>query len=275
MKSRRTWMLVVSLALIATTVVLAQRRFRGQSFDRGDVPEWTNEPGFEKDTFMFTRVEYDSGYGGWGRGGGGWRTDWPDADLNFSYRLQQLTAMKVDPKGKYLRLTDPELFSQPFIYIAEPGRLEFDQEEVKALRRYLLSGGFLMVDDFWGEAEYQNFYDEIKRVFPDREPQELPLDHPIFHCVFDLKEKPQIPNYRTGEESQYPPHITWERPDARTPHYRAILDDKGRMMVIICHNTDLADGWEREGEYEYYFREFSEKKAYPLGINIVFYAMTH
>ena len=275
MNSRRTWLLVVSLALVATTAVLAQRRFRGPVADRGEVPEWTNEPGFEKDTFVFTRVQYDSGYGrGWGRGGGGWATDYRDADLNFSFRLQQLTAMKVDPEGRYLRLTDADLFSQPFIYIAEPGRLEFNEDEVKALRRYLLNGGFLMVDDFWGEAEYQNFYDEIKRVFPDREPQELPLEHPIFHCVFDLKEKPQIPNYRTGEDSKET-GITWERWDARTPHYRGIFDDKGRMMVIICHNTDLADGWEREGEYEYYFREFSEKKAYPLGINIVFYAMTH
>lgn len=276
MNSRRKWMFVVALVAIAATVVLAQRRgSRGPSTDRGEVPEWSNEPGFEKDAFVFTRVQYDSGYGrGWGRGGGGWATDYRDADLNFSFRLQQLTAMKVDPEGKVLRLTDQDLSSHPFLYMSEPGRLEFGDAEVKALRRYLLSGGFLMVDDFWGEDEYQNFYDEIKRVFPDREPQELPLDHPIFHCVFDLKEKPQIPNFRTGEESQYT-GITWERNDARTPHYRAIFDDKGRMMVIICHNTDLGDGWEREGVYEYYFREFSEKKAYPLGINIVFYAMTH
>jgi len=275
MNSQSKWMLLMTLAVIATTVVVAQRRgFRGVSTDRGEVPEWANEPGFEKDTFVFTRVEYDSGYGrGWGRGGG-WATDYRDADLNFSFRLQQLTAMKVDPEGKVLRLTDPELPSHPFIYLAEPGRLEFHDDEVKALRRYLLSGGFLMVDDFWGEAEYENFYEQIKRVFPDREPQELPLEHPIFHCVFDLKEKPQIPNFRTGEESQYT-GVTWERPDARTPHYRAIFDDKQRMMVIICHNTDNGDGWEREGEYEYYFREFSEKKAYPLGINIVFYAMSH
>ena len=90
-----------------------------------------------------------------------------------------------------------------------------------------------------------------------------------------MKEKPQIPNFETGEASQVNGGITWERYDAKTPHYRAIFDDKGRMMVIICHNTDNGDGWEREGVYEYYFREFSEKKAYPLGINIVFYAMTH
>jgi len=279
MNSRRKWMIVVSLCAITATVVLAQRRggFRGFSGGRGEVPEWSNEPGFEKDVFTFTRVQYDSGYGrGWGRGGGGgWRTDYRDADLNFSFRLQQLTSLKVDPEGKVLRITDPELFDHPFIYIVEPGRLEFSEEEVKTLRRYLLSGGFLMVDDFWGEAEYANLYDEMKRVFPEREPQELPLEHPIFHCVFDLHEKPQIPNFQTGEESQYNGGITWERSDAKVPHYRALFDDKDRMMVIICHNTDNGDGWEREGEYEYYFREFSEKKAYPLGINIVFYAMTH
>jgi len=268
--------ITIALIAITATVVLAQRgRFRGPSSDRGDVPEWSNEPGFEKDTFVFTRVQYDSGGRGrgWGRGGGDWATDYRDADLNFSYRLQQLTAMKVDPEGKVLRLTDLDLFNHPFLYMTETGGLRFDDDEVKALRRYLLSGGFLMVDDFWGEAQYQNFYDEIKRVFPEREPQELPLEHPIFHCVFDLKEKPQVPNFRTGEESQYT-GVTWEG-DGRTPHYRGIFDDKGRMMVIICHNTDLGDGWEREGVYEYYFREFSEKKAYPLGINIVFYAMTH
>jgi Domain of unknown function (DUF4159) len=280
MNSRRKWLVVFSLVALAASVVLAQRRggFRGPSSSRGEVPEWSNEPGFEKDVFTFVRIQYDSGYDGrgWGRGGGGgWRTDYRDADLNFSFRLQQLTSLKVDPEGKILRLTDPDLFNYPVIYIVEPGRLEFSDEEVKTLQRYLLSGGFLMVDDFWGEAEYENFYEEIKRVFPGREPQELPLEHPIFHCVFDLKEKPQIPNFQTGEESQYNGGITWERSDARTPHYRAIFDDKGRMMVIICHNTDNGDGWEREGEYEYYFREFSEKKAYPLGINIVFYAMTH
>lgn len=279
MNSRRKWMIVFALFAITATVVLAQRR-GGFRQPRGDerygIPQWTNERGFEKDVFTFARIQYDSGYGGrgWGRGGGGWSVDYRDADLNFSFRLQQLTALKVDPEGKVVRLTDPDLFNHPFIYIVEPGALEFSDEEVTTLRRYLLSGGFLMVDDFWGEAEWLNLYDEMKRVFPNREPEELKLDHPIFHCVFDLKEKPQIPNFRTGEESQYT-GITWERSDARTPHYRAIFDDKGRMMVIICHNTDLGDGWEQEGVYEYYFREFSEKKAYPLGINIVFYAMTH
>jgi hypothetical protein len=282
MKLRSKLTIVVLLIAVTATVVIAQRRFRQFSDDREGLPVWNNEPGFEKDVFTFVRIQYDSGGGrgrgrGWGWGGGGWTVDYRDADLNFSFRLQQLTSLKVDPldEPRHLRLTDPNLFNYPFIYIVEPGALEFSEEEVKTLRRYLLNGGFLMVDDFWGEGEYQNLYEEMKRVFPDREPQELALDHAIFHCVFDLKEKPQIPNYRLGEESQYNGGITWERWDAREPHYRAIFDDKGRMMVIICHNTDLGDGWEREGEYEYYFREFSEKKAYPLGINIVFYAMTH
>ena len=142
-----------------------------------------------------------------------------------------------------------------------------------ALRRYLLNGGFLMVDDFWGDEEWDNFYDEIKRVFPHREPEEVSLNHEIFHCVYDLKEKPQIPsiNHAWGGRDF---GRTWERYDAETPHYKAIFDDNDRMMVIICHNTDLGDGWEREGEDPWYFREFSEKSAYPLGINIVMYAMT-
>jgi len=171
-------------------------------------------------------------------------------------------------------LTDPELFNYPFIYIVEPGRLVFSEEEVECLRRYLLNGGFLMVDDFWGQAEWDNFYYEIKRVFPDREPVEVGLSHQIFHAVFDLKERPQIPNIDLALRGRSY-GITWEREDAQQVHYKAIYDKNGRMMAFICHNTDLGDGWEREGENEWYFHEFSEKKAYPLGINIVFYAMTH
>ncbi len=262
---------------------LEAQRFRGERRapdPRGGAPVWKVNPQFKHDVFTFVRIQYDSGgrlswRGGWDK----WAIDYPDADLNLSNRLQQLTSMQVDPEGRVLRLTDPALFDYPFIYMVEPGDLMLSEEEVQALRRYLLSGGFLMVDDFWGEAEYANFYREIKRVLPNREPRELPIEHPIFHCVFDLKEKPQIPNVGLGTQSRWPGHpnygITWEREDARDPHYQAISDDQDRIMVLICHNTDLGDGWEREGENEIYFREFSEKSAYPLGINIIFYAMTH
>lgn len=280
---------VLLLVAVAATVALAQQRGGRRYFrppdSSGSLPEWTNDPEFEKDVFTFARIEYTSGYGrggGWGGGGSGrWATDAPDADVNFGFRLQQLTSLKVYPKEKHFDLSSPELSNHPFIYIVEPGSLEFSEAEVKNLRRYLLSGGFLMVDDFWGEREWQNLYEQMKRVFPEpsREPRELPLSHEIFHCVFDLKEKPQIPNVGLGTESLdgSSPYfgVTWERPDAREVHYKGIFDDKGRMMVLICHNTDLGDGWEREGDNEGYFREFSEKRAYPLGINIVFYAMTH
>jgi hypothetical protein len=277
---KKTILVILSVAVavaLLSGVGLGQRRRRGYYgeglYERRGVPQWRNDPEFAKDVFTFVRIQYTSYYGGW-RGGGGWRTDWPASDLNFSFRLQQLTSMKVNPEAKYLTLTDPQLFDYPFIYIVEPGALFFSDEEVKALRHYLDNGGFLMVDDFWGEEEWYNFYTEIRRVFPDRQPQELPLDHPIFHCVYDLKRKPQIPSIDYAWAGRYTGR-TWERWDAQTPHYKAIFDDHGRMMVIICHNTDLGDGWEREGEDPWYFHEFSEKYAYPLGINIVVYAMTH
>ena len=261
---------------------------------RNGIPDWEVDNEFNQDVFTFVRIRYSSGYGGrtsgyGGRGGrfggpgsggfgggmrggsgGSWRTDYPDSDLNFSYRLHQLTSMEVNPDGLVLELTDPELFNYPFIYILEPGSLVFSEEEVKALRSYLLNGGFLMIDDFWGRAEWYNIYYEIKRVFPEKEPIPLTLEHPIFHCVFELKEMPQIPSIDFALRGE-----TTERSDAPRAIYYGIYDDKGRMMVIICRDTDLGDGWEREGENEWYFHEFSEKKAYPLGINIVFYAMTH
>lgn len=270
---------VLLLLGIGLTIAYAQRRQR-DSYRHAVAPgseeelTWTVDSKFKHDVFTFARIRYESVYRGWRGGGGGWATDAPDSDLNFSWRLQQVTALKVEPKPVDLELTDPELFDYPWIYIVEPGSLLFHDDEVPILRKYLLNGGFLMVDDFWGEDEWENFREQIKRVFPERDPVEVRIDHPIFNCVFPIEEKPQVPNIYTGARSEYT-GITWERPDAQVPHYRAIFDDKGRIMVFICHNTDNGDGWEREGESAYYFREFSEKKAYPLGINIVFYSMTH
>jgi hypothetical protein len=246
---------------------------------------WENEAGFQDDVFTFVRVRYGSGWGGRRRWrGGGWATDYPDSDYNFSFRLQQLTSFKVNPNPIILELTDDNLFDYPFIYMIEPGALVFTEEEVTALRKYLLNGGFLMVDDFWGDYQYQNFYEQIKRVFPERErePQELPITHEIFQCVYRLKEKPQVPSINVAEWGREE-GITWEPRhggDCRTVHFQGIFDgagdiDNDRMMAIICHNTDLGDGWEREGESEWYFHEFAENKSYPMGINIVTYAMTH
>jgi len=266
---------IVGICVAALLVQVCVAQFRNGRFsrnrgrrsmtitDRHGVPDWEVDPGFKKDVFTFVRVRYSS-YNHWNK----WAIDYPDSDLNFSYRLQQLTSMKTDPNGLILELTDPALQDYPFLYMIEPGDLQFSEAEVKALRQYCMNGGFLMVDDFWGDYEYQNFYREIKRVFPEREPTEIPIEHNIFHCVYDMKEKPQVPSIgwaRSGRVSE----------SGDPAYYKGIFDDNNRMMVIICHNTDLGDGWEREGENERYFHEFSEKLAYPMGINIVFYAMTH
>lgn len=269
---------LVVIGVVLTSIALAQdyqRRFGGRrSYDqRKGVPLWEKSQDFSDDVFTFVRIAYDSHNGRYGWRGGGrskWRTDYPDADLNLSFRLKQLTSLEVDPNGKIMRLTDESLFDYPFIYIIEPGHLIFSEEEVAALRKYLDKGGFLMVDDFWGEDEWANFHREIKRVYPDREPEDVPLDHEIFHIVYDLKERPQIPSvhaYLNGYRT--------ERYDAEFANYRAIYDDNERMVAFICHNTDLGDGWEREGVDKGYFETYSEPFAYPLGINIVTYAMTH
>lgn len=271
--SRKRTVLLLICGLLLTTAVFAQFRGRqpNRTAERSPHLQWEVEPKFAPDSFTFARIKYTSRTG---RRSQTWDTDYPDSDWNFSYRLHQVTAMNVHPDGDVIELSDPKLFSYPFIFMSGVGGLMLSDDEVKILRQYLNSGGFLMVDDFWGEAEWASFYGEMKKVFPQREPEELPPEHLIFHIVFDLKEKPQIPNvyhamrYRdTG--------ITWEREDAKVPHYRAIKDDKGNIMVMICHNTDLGDGWEEEGTDPYYFITFSEPRAYPLGINILFYAMTH
>ncbi len=242
------------------------REFNAIGFDRSGVPDWETDPAFPEDVFTFVRLRYNSDRG-WSR----WATDYPDSDLNLSFRLQQLTSLKVNPDPIILDLADPRLFDFPMIYIVEPGGgLGLTDDDVSTLRRYIGNGGFVFVDDFWGEAEWDGFFRDISRVFPDREPVELPLEHPIFHIVYDLERKPQIPSIQWLYSGQ-----TYERFDAQTPHYRAYFDDDGGLQMIICHNTDLGDGWEREGIDERYFHEFSEKWAYPLGINILFYAMTH
>ena len=290
-------LLILSLAFSA---VLAQR-YGGRGFGRGryhdyesarnarEIPQdhdptpiWTNAPGFERDVFTFVRIKRaGGGYGGYGYGGydrgAPWHTDTPDSDLNLSWRLQQMTSLKVDPDGIFLRLTDKELADYPMIYMVEPGSLTVTDPEVDALRKYLLNGGFLFLDDFWGEVQWANVERVMKQVFPNREFVELPLTNQLYHCVFDIKSKGQVPNVGTGTDSQYT-GVTWEYhngEECKEVHHRVIYDDKGRIMVFAAHNTDNGDGWEWEGNNHYYFENFSEKIAYPLAVNIIFYVMTH
>ncbi len=266
------------------------------------IPNWTNAPEFEKDVFTFTRIIYKwtsadagGGFGGGGRRGGRggantpgmlrWVNDYPDADLNLSFRLQQMTSLKVNPDGRVLKLTNPDLRNYPFIYMVKPMGLEFSDQDVTILRKYLLNGGVLMADDFWGDSQWENFAAQIKRVLPERGWTDLPLSHPIFHCVFDIKLKemnklqvPSIHFWGRGGASDSGQYGGWNaRRDDGSPdmHVRALLDDKGRIMVIATHNTDNGDGWEREGEEHEYFQTFSEQRAYPIAINIIFYVLTH
>jgi len=270
--------------LLVAGVAVAQWRWRGSRYEdlstpreimqhAGETPVWTNTPGFDKDTLTFVRIKRDRAYDS---SGGAWSTDTPDSDLNLSYRLQQMTSMKVNPDGLFLRLTDKRLADYPFIYMVEPGSLLLSDREAKVLREYLLNGGFLWLDDFWGEEEWDGMASQLRKVFPRREFVELPLTNQLYHCVFNITSKGQVPNVDLGTRSQFDPqHVTWERWDAKVVHHRAIFDDKGRIMVFATHNTDNGDGWEWEGDNLYYFREFSEKTSYPLAINVLYYIMTH
>src|SRR6266568_4206513 len=181
-----------------------------------DTANWTNTPGFEKDVLTFVRIIYRRGQYKSGSPWG-WITDFPDSDLNLSFRLQQVTSLKVDPDARVLRLIDPALFDYPWIYMVEPGGLALKDEEIPVLRKYLLNGGVLMADDFWGQKQWDNFERNIKKVLPEREFAELPMDHALFHCVFDLKgpkNKLQTPNIQQGIRSLQPGSrdygVTWE-----------------------------------------------------------------
>ncbi len=242
---------------------------------RSDYQEWVNEPAFSKDVFTFVRIEYRSA-GGRGGSFGGWKNDYPDCDWNFSIRLRQLTSMKVDPNGRTLRLTEPELFDFPFIFMTNMGSMELDSEEQKALRDYLLRGGFLMADDFWAAAEWKHIREVMRQVLPNREPVELSLSHEIFHMVYDLAKLPQVPSIRAWRVGMT--YENWHGPFENgdtSPHFWGYFDDQQRLAALFCHNNDVADGWEREGEEIEYFQTYSQKCSYPFGINIVTYAMTH
>jgi hypothetical protein len=284
----RAFSTVILLAFIAiASDGLAQRRWSGGEASVARPAAEVAPSGL----FTFCRIQYDSGDQGGRRGRGrwgGWRTDYPESDLNFSLRLSQLTTLDVartsDGGFEHVvaRLDDPALFDYPFAYMLEVGNMTLSEKERVGLREYLLRGGFLLVDDFWGDYGWENWQYEIERVLPPEEyPMvDIPLDHELFHIVFNIDEVPQVPgisNYWMWEQTGQ----TYEGNPGRYVRYgsaariRGIYDAKGRLMVVVLHNTDLGDGWEREGENYGYFKEFSAKKAYPMGINIVVYAMTH
>ncbi len=245
-----------------------------------DLPTWKNTPAFSQDTFTFARILFHNQPGARRLG---WWVDYPDADINFSFRLQQFTSIKVDPNCRVIRLTDPDLDRYPFIYMEHVEGVQLTLQETRALHAYLLTGGALMVNDTWGDAAAEHFMEQMKLVLPERQPVELTMDHPIFHCIFNLTgpmNKLQVPTMQFLNYD-YDPNDPESKPTRprdygwEDVHIRAWLDDKQRLMVLFINNSDVSDGWEREGENESYFHLFSEKIAYPLGINIIYYMMTH
>jgi hypothetical protein len=246
--------------------------FRGRT-DRSAYPNWKNDPAFPHDVFTFVRIRYDSG--GSFRRGRNWDNDYPDCDWNFSFRLHELTSLNVDPDGRVLRLSEPELFDYPFVYMSNVGNMQLSDNEVESLGRYLIQGGFLMADDFWAPAAWRHVSEQMKRVFPDRQPVELSADHEIFHIVYELQGTPQVPSIRAWMRGDAFEYWHGDPEGDEGPHFQGYFDDDGRLMALFCHNNDIGDGWEREGENADYFRDYSERVSYPLGINIITYAMTH
>lgn len=210
----------------------------------------------------------------------GWDTDYPGADINFSVRLAELTKTRVskpasggEPDYVVVRLTDEALFQCPFVIMEDAGTAIFKDQEVVRLREYLLKGGFVFVSDYWGPQARDQFDREIGRVLPrDTYPIiDLPMDHPIFHTQFEVARVPQMSSIqswrRTGGGST-------ERGVTAPAEARGIADEHGRLMVVMMHNTDIPDGWEREGEEHEYFLRFSPD-AYAVGIDVLLYDLTH
>ena len=225
--------------------------------------------------FQFCRVVFRND----GKGdGAGWSVDWPRADENLSIRLSELTRIPVSmdadkqPKHLLVRLTDPELLRCPFVMMTEPGGAFFDDQEAAGLRNYLLKGGFLWADDFWGEYAWAWWEGQLRKVLPAAGYPivDVPLDHAIFHEMMRVASIPQIPSIGFWQGRR----ATSERgQDSDVPHVRAI-NDRGRIMVLMTHNTDFGDSYEREADDPEYFQKFSVP-GYAFGVNVLLYAMAH
>jgi hypothetical protein len=228
--------------------------------------------------FQFCRLAFRNAPNGDGDGDG-WSVDWPRADENLSVRASELTRIPVSvdeagrPKHILVRATDPELAHCPLVTMTEPGGAYFDERESAALRDYLVKGGFLWADDFWGEYAWRFWENQLRRILPaGRFPiVDLTLDHPVFHQVLSVPVFPQIPGIGGWRARR----ITSERgTDSAVPHARVINDEHGRVMVLMTHNTDFGDSYEREGDDREYFERFSVP-GYAFGINVLVYALTH
>lgn len=219
-----------------------------------------------------------SGYGYRRRNRDWWQTDFDDADQNLLRGVRRYTTLDTSSQSyKVLSLTAPELFEYPVLYINmkrvplySGNGPNFNPKEAAALREYMLRGGFVMLDDFWGPEHWQDFLVELAKIFPERKPERLETSHPIFHCFFDIDEIRQVPG--RGVTWNFSWGFILDNPDYPTT-VSGIFDDRGRLMMVVNFNTDLGDGWEHTFDPFYPTRYCNE--AYKQGINYIIYALSH
>lgn len=272
---QRIALILASVALLASAPDAEAQRYygsRGTRVQLGDgIPD---VPG----GFTFCRLAFQSVRRL--QSGRGWTTDFPEADRNLMTRLSELTTTPIamwehgEPGFVPVRATDPELYQCPFLMATHVGELGFAEDEVEALRDYLLKGGFLWADDFWGSRSWDWFEAEIRRVLPEFDIVDLPLDHPLLGLVYNVTEIPQIPSINRWGGSGESSSTSELGADSAVPHMRAIFDTSGQLLVLITHNTDISDGWEREGYDPSYFALFSPD-AYAIAVNVTVWIMTH
>lgn len=235
--------------------------------------------------FNFCRALYTSSSRPRELGGMGWATDYPDADRNFSVRLAEMTKTRVtrilardgtkrEPEFLVVDIGSDNLFQCPYLHMTDAGWVEFKAKEVEKLQAYLLKGGFLWADDFWGERAWENWVEQIRRVLPENQFPivDIPKSDPIFRTHFDVKQVPQIPSIQYWRASRG--GISERGPDSAEVHFRGIYDPSGHLMVVMTHNTDISDAWEREREDPRFFFSFSPL-GYSFGVNVLLYALTH
>jgi hypothetical protein len=275
---RATTLLLAGLTLAAADGAAQRQRPGGLRPGPGSAPHFSATGDFPSydGGFHFCRLWFRNGFTG---DGDGWYVDYPRADENLSIRLTELTKAPVshdlegNPDHFVIRLIDPSLFQCPFVMMSEPGGSYFDENEAANLRAYLLKGGFLWADDFWGNLAWNNWETQIRKALPASEYPivDVTTEHPMFHSLFNITQFQQIPNiglWRNYRE-------TSERgAESAQMHTRVITDKKGRVIVFMTHNTDFGDAYEREGDDPSYFQHFSIN-GYAIGIDVLLYAMTH
>jgi hypothetical protein len=275
---RRRYLTLTALAALLCTAAALYAQAPRRGIGRwADTVDRVARPDDISGDFHFCRIAFANDLRG---DGGNWQVDYPRADINLSIRLGELTRTAVnmdaygDPRPLAMRLTDDVMFQCPFIMMTEVGSAAIRPSEAERLCEYLLKGGFLWVDDFWGNYAWDWWAAQIDQVLPTAEYPivDLPLDHPLFSSQFVISEVPQIANIGHWQRTGGGTSERYE--DSAVAHARAILDDQGHVMVLMTHNTDLGDSFEREADDPQDFYEMSVK-GYAFGVNALLYALTH